>query len=133
MVARAAEGFAKVFAIIGVDGGPDSFFRICLCTAVSRLTYANNTGNKQLPTNEIEAFGGADEHAEPIMDEFGVVSTAFRLFPERWQPVFWYSEVAGTKPVAISPLLGFSANASSALACVPAEDCVMPIFHPLPP
>jgi hypothetical protein len=41
---------------------------------------------------------------------------AFHSLPERWQLVLWHVEVEGQRPAEVAPLLGWKANAVSALA-----------------
>ncbi|MFF5792449.1 sigma-70 family RNA polymerase sigma factor [Paeniglutamicibacter sp. NPDC012692] len=113
-----AEGFEKVFAILGSGGGPDVFFRAYLCRAVSNLAFAYNAHEKrQSLTDEFEVFDQMHEYADPVMSQFesGVVADAFRSLPERWQAVLWYLEVDEMKPADVAPLLGLAPNGVSAL------------------
>ena len=115
----ASEGFARVFAVLRTDKGPDAFFRAYLCTTVSRLAFAyNNKEKRQALTADFTTFDAGDEYSDPVVNQFetGVVGGAFRSLPERWQAVLWYTEIDGLKPAAIAPMLGLSPNAVSALA-----------------
>lgn len=114
-----SEAFVKVLTVLQRGGGPDVAFRAYLLTAVRRLRVDRlRAGSKLHTTDDMEAFDPGVPFRDTAVEGFenAAAAKAFASLPERWQLVLWHTEVEGSKPADIAPLLGMSANSVSALA-----------------
>lgn len=114
-----AEAFASVLKALLAGGGPDTFFRAYLLTAVRRISHKRNTASSRVQTvDEVSGLDTVFFDEDTVLREFEstAMSTAFMSLPERWQAVLWYVDVEGMKPGSVAPILGLSANGISSLA-----------------
>lgn len=114
-----SEAFLKVFQAIERGSGPHEFFRAYLLTVVSRCAFARNkAASHQIVVDDHHEFHLGDAFADEVMDraESTFIVSAFQSLPERWRMVLWHVEVEGLAPREISPILGITPNAVSALA-----------------
>ncbi|CAA9368916.1 MAG: sigma-70 region 2 domain protein [uncultured Nocardioides sp.] len=114
-----SEAFIKVLHVLQRGGGPDVAFRAYLLTAVRRLRVDRLRATSRLhTTDDMDAFDPGVPFRDTAVEGFenAAAARAFASLPERWQLVLWHTEVEGSKPADIAPLLGMSANSVSALA-----------------
>ena len=114
-----AETFAKILDLLHRGGGPNDAFRPYLLTAVRRAAYDRHRAERrQLVTGEMETFDRGVPFADPAVADLErtMIARAFASLPERWQAVLWHTEIEGTRPADVAPLLGLTANGVAALA-----------------
>lgn len=114
-----SESFARVLGVLQRGGGPEAALRPYLLSTMRRLHLDRGAAERRTePTDDLSAH----DPGQPFVDlpaaelERSIVSTAFTSLPERWRLVLWHTEVEGLTPAQVAPLLGISANATSALA-----------------
>jgi RNA polymerase sigma factor (sigma-70 family) len=114
-----SEAFTKVLAALRNGSGPTTALRPYLLTAVRRAHLDRATaGNRVQPVEDIAAYDRAQQFVDPALSslERTLVARAYAQLPERWQSVLWHTEVEGTAPRELAPVLGLTPNAVSALA-----------------
>ena len=113
-----AESFAKVFATVQRGGGPNVGFRAYLYTVIRRVAMDTSAKTSlETLTDDFTAVENSTLNHSPVGNEFGdgLIGDAFLSLPERWQTVLWYIDVEGMAPGEVAPLLGLTANGTSAL------------------
>lgn len=115
-----SEAFLRTLGAIQAGKGPRESYRAYLYTVLRN--YIADTAGRDSRSLTVDDFETVDAHIlTPEMNpavtafESDVVRRAYASIPERWQAALWYSEVEGMKPGAIAPLLGLTANGTSAL------------------
>jgi RNA polymerase sigma factor (sigma-70 family) len=113
-----SESFLRLYEAIGKGGGPSGAFRPYLFTTIRNTASAWGRAPQAAALDTLDALEDpeAGERAEFEALDRGFVTEAFRTLPTRWQEVLWYAEVEGLTPREIAPLVGMSANSTSALA-----------------
>lgn len=114
-----AEAFASIFQSLKDGKGPKEFFRSYLLTVVRRMAHDRNR-----KANRTQAASGDDVLDFPVLDddpvvsdfESGIMASAFKSLPERWQAVLWHLDIEGLKPAAAAPFVGLTPNGVSSLA-----------------
>ncbi|MBM7471428.1 sigma-70 family RNA polymerase sigma factor [Subtercola frigoramans] len=112
-----SESFAKVLQAIKNGGGPTTAFRPYLFSTIRNVAMQWKRGSIVDASDELDAL--ADPHSEEnetlLALDKSLTAQAFRSLPTRWQEALWYSEVEQLSASEMSPLLGMSPNAISAL------------------
>jgi RNA polymerase sigma factor (sigma-70 family) len=115
-----SEAFARVLSALQRGVGPEMAFRPYLLTSVRNAFYDRTRKDKRLDVTDdvpedlgqvLAAAAASENDAERKM-----AATAFASLPERWQLVLWHTEVEGSTPAEVGPLLGLAPNAVAALA-----------------
>ncbi|MCU1479748.1 MAG: polymerase sigma factor, sigma-70 family [Subtercola sp.] len=112
-----AESFAKVLQAIKGGGGPTAAFRPYLFSTIRNVAMQWRKASIVDASDELDALADpSSEDAETLLAlDKSLTAQAFRSLPTRWQEALWYSEVEQLSSQEISPLLGMTSNAVSAL------------------
>ena len=114
-----SEAFMKVLRVLQRGGGPDVAFRAYLLTAVRSLRVDRlRAGARLHTTDDLDPFDPGVPFRDTAVEGFenAAAARAFASLPERWQLVLWHTEVEGSRPADIAPILGMTPNSVSALA-----------------
>lgn len=111
------EAFTRIYQAILQGKGPREVFRAYLYT-VLRSTSMNWSRNakeesslEDLPIGVEPAYSFEGQ----VIDK-SITARAFSALRPQWKAVLWYLDVENMSPREVGPLLGISANATSALA-----------------
>lgn len=111
------EAFVRIFQAIQRKRGPEESFRSYLyCT---QRSISINWDRHEPYVASLEDVSVADVPTysfELQLIEGTIMSRVFATLRREWQVVLWLIEVEGMAPREVAPLLGRSANATSALA-----------------
>lgn len=111
-----AEAYLKILEAIRNGKGPTGAFRPYLYTVVRNQGRTAAWSDAPVHVEDFDLYVDPDSEVDPSqVFEKSAALRAFRALPERWQTVLWYVEVEKFKPREIAPLMGMSANATSAL------------------
>ncbi|ALV47856.1 hypothetical protein MB46_19475 (plasmid) [Arthrobacter alpinus] len=113
----AQEAFTRVLQAIQRNSGPKQAFRAYLHTSVRSISI--NWDRNEHYVFSLEQLSPSEEPRYSFEDrliEETIMSRAFATLKREWREVLWFIEVEGLKPREVAPLLGISANATSALA-----------------
>ncbi|UFS59407.1 sigma-70 family RNA polymerase sigma factor [Subtercola endophyticus] len=112
-----AESFAKVLQAIKGGGGPTAAFRPYLFSTIRNVAMQWRKASIVDASDELDALADpSSEDSETLLAlDKSLTAQAFRSLPTRWQEALWYSEVEQLSSQEISPLLGMTSNAVSAL------------------
>lgn len=112
-----SESFVRIYEAIGKGRGPTGAFRPYLFTTIrnTAASWGRAPEATGLDTLDLLPDPAAGEDAELAAVDRSLVAEAFRSLPTRWQEMLWYSEVEELTPREIAPLVGMSANSTSAL------------------
>ncbi|WP_051108879.1 sigma-70 family RNA polymerase sigma factor [Actinomadura flavalba] len=113
------EAFAKILDVLRRGGGPRADFRPYLLTAVRRTVYDRYRGDRRLqPTAEMEDYDPGRPFEDTMVEglERSMIVRAYRSLPERWRAVLWHTEIEGSRPADVAPMLGMTPNGVAALA-----------------
>ena len=113
-----SEAYARIFQRVLAGGGPTGAFRPYLYTTIRNLASTWGAASRDIQVDMIEDFEDEripDDPAAWALDRT-LTARAFRLLPERWQTVLWYTEVEGMDPHEVAPIMGITANSVAALS-----------------
>lgn len=114
-----SEAFARVLSILQRGAGPTDGFRAYLLASVRHVAYDRLRGQKRhMLTDDISHFERGEPFVDPALEglERSLIARAFLALPERYQAVLWHTEIEGSRPSDVAPILGLSANGVAALA-----------------
>lgn len=113
----AQEAFTRIFMAIQSDRGPKDVFRAYLYSVLRSVSinWASNeiyeASLDELPVNEDTSYS-----FEGQVIAGTIMAQAFTTLKSEWRAVLWYLDVEGMTPKEAAPILGLSANSTSALA-----------------
>lgn len=115
-----SEAYLRIFSAISNGKGPSGEFRPYLAVTIRNLavSWARKRREDQLDDGEAEAIPdprATDASVLAALDA-GLTLRAFRMLPERWQEVLWFTEVDGLQPSQVAARLGITANSVAALS-----------------
>ncbi|MDR5698276.1 sigma-70 family RNA polymerase sigma factor [Agromyces aerolatus] len=112
-----AESFTRIYEAIRNGGGPTGAFRPYLFTTIRNTAASWGRAPQTTTIDTLDTIEDPDrgEEAQHEALDRSLVADAFRSLPTRWQEVLWYGEVEELTPRQIAPLIGMSANSTSAL------------------
>lgn len=111
------EAFTRIFKAIRGDHGPREVFRAYLYMVLRSVSMS--WSNSEYSSEAIEELQESQQPAysfEGQLLDGAITSQAFATLKPEWRSVLWYLEVEGMTPREVAPILGMSANATSALA-----------------
>nr|WP_052478008.1 sigma-70 family RNA polymerase sigma factor [Kibdelosporangium sp. MJ126-NF4]CEL15317.1 sigma-70 region 2 domain protein [Kibdelosporangium sp. MJ126-NF4]CTQ95641.1 sigma-70 region 2 domain protein [Kibdelosporangium sp. MJ126-NF4] len=114
-----SEAFTKVLQAIRGNGGPEHAFRTYLLTTLRNTAYEHGRRDKRITfVDDYTVFEQGETVADSasLAPERTLITEAYRLLPERWRMVLWYTEVEGYQPAAVAPLMGMTPNGVAALS-----------------
>ncbi|ONI81140.1 hypothetical protein ALI144C_21600 [Actinosynnema sp. ALI-1.44] len=114
-----SEAFMKVLQALKGNGGPDHAFRTYLLTTLRNTAYEHGRRDKRVTfVDDDTVFEQGETVADSasIAPERTLITEAYRLLPERWRMVLWYTEVEGYRPAAVAQLMGMTPNGVAALS-----------------
>lgn len=111
------EAFARILQAIHGNGGPKEVFRPYLYTVLRSVSM--NWSRDRNENSSLDELAVDQEPAYSFEGQFiegSITAIAFSSLRPEWRTILWYSEVEGMTPREIAPLLGLTANATSALS-----------------
>ena len=113
----AQEAFTRIYQSLHNGSGPSEAFRPYLYTTIRNVSIS--WSGKAAPTVDIASQEHeliTHEDIASLTEDRAFTARAFKSLPPDWRTVLWYTEVEGMTPAEVSPLLGISPRAVSALA-----------------
>jgi len=113
----AQEAFTRIYQSLRNGSGPSEAFRPYLYTTIRNVSIS--WSGKATPTVDIASQEHelvTHEDIASLTEDRAFTARAFKSLPPDWRTVLWYTEVEGMTPAEVSPLLGISPRAVSALA-----------------
>lgn len=111
------ESFTRILSTLSNGRGPTENFRAYLYATIRSVSIS--WSGKIEPTIDITTAETAlvtDEDLMAVSEDKRLTVRAFKDLPEDWRTVLWYTEIEGMTPAEISPLMGLSPRAVSALS-----------------
>ncbi|MBT1597182.1 sigma-70 family RNA polymerase sigma factor [Curtobacterium flaccumfaciens pv. flaccumfaciens] len=113
-----SEAYTKILAAVAAGKGPTGPFRPYLFVTIRNIAASWARSRRETTVED------ADEVADPRATDATALAAldssltlrAFRMLPERWQEVLWFTEVDALAPAEVAKRLGMSANGVAALA-----------------
>ena len=114
----AQEAFLRVLRAMREGGGPREEFVAYLLRTVRNLCTDIVRRRREVPVDDVESTLAnlpSSDDVEAGLDR-GLVTTAFRALPEKWQEVLWLTEVEGHAPRTLAAHYQISAGAVAQLS-----------------
>lgn len=113
----AQEAFMRIYHTIREGHGPREVFRAYLYTVLRSVSMNwDRSGSAKVSLDSIEASQEPAYSFEGQVIDASITASAFATLKPEWRAVLWYLDVEEMTPKEVSPMLGLSANATSALA-----------------
>ena len=114
-----AEAFTRVLQVLRTGRGPSHDFRPYLLVTMrhAAINAARRSPSTALFADLPDAYL-RDALDDPVDARLtgNDAANAFAELPERWRKVLWHTEIVGSSPAAIAPMMGMTPNGVAALA-----------------